>query len=101
MSCQIGCYKETPGLRVRRVAEMRTCLAYVPGSAQLFTLNLDAWLIFELARSWAGEAMVDAYCRSTGLAAAAGRIRLSAGLEHLLTNGIIEPAEPAGGDEAR
>ena len=93
MSCPIGCYRETPRLRVRPVPEMRTCLVYVPDRAQLYTLNVDAWLIFELARSHGGQELLDRYAKAIGGAVEAATGRLRAGLDRLVANGIIETTQ--------
>jgi hypothetical protein len=93
VSCPIGFYRETPRLRVRPVPEMRTCLVYVPDRAQLYTLNVDAWLIFELARAHGGKALLERYREAIGGAAEAAATRLRAGLDRLVANGIIETAQ--------
>jgi hypothetical protein len=41
-------FKKVESLRVRPVDEWSHCLVFTPEAPALITLNLDAWLIFEL-----------------------------------------------------
>lgn len=47
-SSPVDCVSSVPGLRLRPVPEMGTCLAYDPARARLHTLNPTAWLILSL-----------------------------------------------------
>src|SRR5262249_24233575 len=49
VSSRRECYRRTPGLRVRPVPELSTCVVFTPAAPQLFNLNPHAWLILELA----------------------------------------------------
>lgn len=43
-----ACVSAAPGLRLRPVPELGTCLAYDPARARLHRLNASAWLILSL-----------------------------------------------------
>lgn len=44
-----------PGLRLRPVPELGTCLAFTPTPPRLHTLNPTAWLLAELCGRYDGE----------------------------------------------
>lgn len=48
MSFHNGCWSQTRGLRIRPVPEFKRCCVYVPAQAQLYWLDLNAWLTLEL-----------------------------------------------------
>jgi hypothetical protein len=69
VSSRIGSYKRTPGLRLRPLPELGTCLAFVPEEPRLYTLNLHAWLVLELCEYFEAESLVEEY-----LAAASNKV---------------------------
>lgn len=98
MNFQTGCFRRSPGLRLRAIPELDTCLVYRPRPPKIFRLNLSAWLVLELCEGLDGSKLVDRYWRTSGNRMngeqAASQVR--AGLDLLLHNCLIEldPAEP-------
>jgi hypothetical protein len=92
-----GYCSHAPGLRLRAVEELDACVAFLPGQARLFRLNLHAWLILELSRGASTEAVRRAYLdeMASRMSPLAAEASLAAGLEILVGNGLlrIEAAE--------
>jgi hypothetical protein len=61
VSCQSGCWSQTSGLRIRPVPELKRCCVYVPASARLYWLDLNAWLSLELCDGSREELIVLRY----------------------------------------
>lgn len=104
MSFQTGCYRKSPGLRVRALPELDTCLAYVPRPPRLCRLNLAAWLILELCERGSAADLRDAYCDAVGDSTdrTYSMAKLEEGLSELVELGVLQRIEPDGnerGDE--
>ena len=63
MSSRNGCFRKTPGLRIRPVPEMGYCFVFTPANPHVFTLNPAAWLILELCDGQTPQALLRAYRR--------------------------------------
>jgi len=87
----IGTPTRTPGLRLRPIPELGTCLAYTPSPPRLHTLNPLAWLIVELCDGSLGrDLQQDFLARSVPpLAAADALQQLQSGLAMLHDTGIL------------
>jgi hypothetical protein len=84
------------GLRVRPVPELGTCVIYTPARPRLYTLNPNAWLIFELATRHPIAGLEDAYFAHTvpPMTNSVARRQLQEGLEMLTQCGILEQVSP-------
>jgi len=58
-------YRQRPALTVRPVPEAETCIIYCADSPRLYTLNLGAWLVFELCRGRTSGEITAAYAALT------------------------------------
>ncbi len=100
MTFRNGCFRHAPGLRLRRLPEMNSCLVFKPGVPHLYTPNLSAWLLLELCPGRTDleleAAFVDAV--SPTLDEGEARHQASVGVELLLQQGLIE--RTAAGAEA-
>lgn len=91
------CVSAAPGLRLRPVPEMGTCLAYDPVRARLHTLNATSWLLLTLCdgrpRAVIAAEFNDALRSLPGRAPEQGAF--SRGLEQLAALGLVTTAAPA------
>ena len=87
-----GCYRKTPGLRVRPVPEWDRCIVFTPAAPKLYTLNLSAWLVFELFADAPAATATRAYLAATvpPESEEAARRNLDDCLRMLQDNGILE-----------
>jgi hypothetical protein len=87
-----GCFRHVPGLRIRRLPEINSCLVFKPGEPHLYTPNLSAWLLLELCPGRSDleleEAFLDAV--SPAVDEQEARRQSQAGIELLLQKGLIE-----------
>jgi hypothetical protein len=87
-----GCFRHAPGLRIRRLPEMNSCLVFKPGAPHLYTPNLSAWLLLELCPGRTDleleEAFIDAVAPAIDEDEA--RQKATAGVELLLRESLIE-----------
>lgn len=92
MSSPTGCYRKTPGLRVRPVPEWDRCIVFTPAAPKLYTLNLSAWLVFELFAETPIAAATEAYMAAVvpPESEATARRNLDDCLHMLQDNGILE-----------
>ena len=93
-----GCFRHTPGLRLRRVPEINNCIVFKPGEPRLFTPNLSAWIILELCPGKTDLELEEAFLRmvSPVLDEREGRWHLAQGVDLLLSQGFIERVTPDG-----
>lgn len=84
-------YAHVASVRARRVREWENCVIYTPASPDLYLLNLNAWLIFELCDgdSLAGIEMRYLEAVEDRLAQGEAREQLESGLSYLERAGII------------
>ncbi len=94
-----GCFRHSPGLRVRPVPELETCIVFTPASPRLYRLNLNAWLILELCSGETRPGLEEAYADAVGNGVTPDerRQQLQEGLDLLLGSGIIIDDGNAGG----
>jgi hypothetical protein len=59
--CPSICYALEPGVRLRPVPELGTCLAYLPARRSLHRLNAPSWLLATLCDGRSLEAIEAAY----------------------------------------
>lgn len=87
-----GCYRKTPGLRVRPVPEWDRCIVFTPAAPKLYTLNLSAWLVFELFAETPVATATEAYMAAVvpPESEATARRNLDDCLQMLQDNGILE-----------
>lgn len=97
MTFRNGCFRHVPGLRLRRLPEINSCIVFKPGVPHLFTPNLSAWLLLELCPGRTDleleEAFVDAVAPT--LDDSTARRQAQDGVELLLEQGLIERAAGA------
>lgn len=84
-------YARVASVRARRVREWENCVVYTPVSPNLYLLNLNAWLIFELCDGDSLAGIERRYLEAVEdrLAQGEAREQLEAGLSHLERAGII------------
>jgi hypothetical protein len=87
-----GCFKHAPGLRIRRLPEINSCIVFKPGVPHLYTPNLSAWLLLELCPGKTDieleAAFVDAVASTIDEHEA--RQQMQDGVDRLLEQGLIE-----------
>lgn len=87
--------RHAPGLRLRPVPELSTCLAYTPQPPRLHTLNPSAWLIMELSRDGGRDLEQDYVSRTAPpLSADDARRQLREGLADLEAAGLLHIMQP-------
>lgn len=91
-------YRQARGLALRRSPSTEVLFALDPGSQKIVTLNLAAWLAFELCDGKTEEEILSAYAASLGLGAERAWAQLAPALEGLVAGGMLERA-PAGASE--
>lgn len=91
MTSLTGCFRQSPGLRLRPVPELDTCLVYRPRPPRLFRLSLSAWLVLELCDGLDDAQLVDAYRQTAGNRMNGEQAARQArqGLEMLMQNGLV------------
>lgn len=84
-------YSRVPGVRLRPVPELGTCLAYTPAQPRLHQLNPTAWLVLELAEGLDHAALEAAFlARATPrLARSDARRSLAAAIALLREAGLL------------
>lgn len=95
MSFPTGCWRKSPGLRVRPVAEWSSGVAYLPRPPRLVMIDLHAWLVLELCDGRPVDAVRRDYAavvQTHGVADGADD-RLAACLAELDRLGLIESVE--------
>jgi hypothetical protein len=89
---QNGCFRHVPGLRIRRLPELNSCIVFKPGVPHLFTPNLSAWLLLELCPGLTDleleQAFIDAVVPT--VADEEARRQATEGIEMLLEQGLVE-----------
>lgn len=103
MTFHNGCFRHAPGLRIRRLPEINSCIVFKPGEPHLFTPNLSAWLLLELCPGRTDLQLEAAFVQSVTPALTDDEARRQAheGIEVLLTNGFIERVNDAATAEDR
>lgn len=88
-------FRQAPGVRLRGVPELGTCLAFTPTPPKLHTLNPAAWLIAELcARPGAATLQDEFLSRSVPpLSLTDATAQLAEGIRQLQDSGIIQWSE--------
>ncbi|RKH36034.1 hypothetical protein D7Y13_04595 [Corallococcus praedator] len=84
-------YRQGRDLSLRRSPSSEVLFALDPGSRKIVTLNLPAWLAFELCDGKTEEEMLSSYTASLGLGAERAWAQLAPTLEGLVSSGMIEP----------
>jgi hypothetical protein len=89
-----GCFRHVPGLRIRRLPEINSCIVFKPGVPHLFTPNLSAWLLLELCPGLSDIELETAFMDAVAPTVAEDEARRQAhtGIETLLQQGLIERA---------
>jgi hypothetical protein len=84
-------YDKVASVRARRVREWENCVIYTPASPNLYLLNLNAWLIFELCDGDSLAGIEQRYLEAVEdrLLADEARMHLDAGLSFLERAGIV------------
>ena len=93
MPSPTGCYRLVPGVRVRPVPELETCVVFTPADPKLYRLNLNAWLILELCQGRSHADLTAVYLEAVPPAPDAPA-QLQGGLATLLEAGIVERFQP-------
>nr|AYM52395.1 hypothetical protein [Cystobacter sp.] len=83
-------YRQGQGLSLRRSPSSEVLFALDPGSRKIVTLNLSAWLAFELCDGKTEEEVLSVYAASLGLGAERAWAQLAPALEGLASSGMIE-----------
>ncbi|MEG3843337.1 hypothetical protein [Microcoleus sp. herbarium14] len=92
MSYQNSCYRKKANLQIRQIAETDTCLIFAPDNANLYSLDLSAWLIFELCDGKSQEEIEKTFLEAVAstLTNEKARSYFNEGLNSLLEDKIIE-----------
>lgn len=83
-------YQQSRGLSLRRSPPCEVLFALDPGSQKIVTLNLAAWLAFELCDGKTEHEVLSAYAASLGLGADSAWGQLAPALDGLVSSGMIE-----------
>ncbi|MCY1083436.1 aKG-HExxH-type peptide beta-hydroxylase [Archangium lansingense] len=83
-------YRQGQGISLRRSPSSEVLFALEPGSQKIVTLNLPAWLAFELCDGKTEEELLSAYATSLGLGAEHAWAQLAPTLEGLTSSGMID-----------
>ncbi len=85
-------YSRVPGVRLRPVPELGTCLAYTPARPRLHQLNPTAWLVLELAEGRDHAALEAAFFARAvpDLTRAQARRSLDTAIALLRDGGLLE-----------
>lgn len=97
MTFRNGCFRHVPGLRLRRLPEINSCIVFKPGVPHLFTPNLSAWLLLELCPGRTDLELEAAFIDIVAPKVNESEARQQAqdGVELLLEQGLIERAAGA------
>ena len=97
MTFRNGCFRHVPGLRIRRLPEINSCLVFKPGVPHLYTPNISAWLLLELCPGQTDLELETAYVDAVAptLEEGAARRQAHEGIEVLLQQGLIERVSDA------
>jgi hypothetical protein len=84
-------YARVASVRARRVREWENCVIYTPEAPNLYLLNLNAWLIFELCDGDSLAGIEQRYLAAVEdrLTQGEAREQLDAGLSYLERAGIV------------
>ncbi|HEU4408229.1 MAG TPA: HEXXH motif-containing putative peptide modification protein [Polyangiaceae bacterium] len=85
-------YRHNRGVPLRRSPSAEALFALEPGSQKIVTLNLAAWLAFELCDGKTEREVLSAYAAATGLGADRAWVELAPALGELRASGMIVPA---------
>jgi len=83
-------YRQGQELSLRRSPSTEVLFAVHPGSQKIVTLNLPAWLAFELCDGKTEEELLSVYAASLGLGAERAWAQLAPTLEGLVASGMLE-----------
>ncbi|WP_342376830.1 HEXXH motif-containing putative peptide modification protein [Myxococcus stipitatus] len=83
-------YRKGTHLSLRRSPSSEALFALDPRTQRIVTLNLAAWLAFELCEDKTEEEMLSAYTASLGLGTERGWAQLAPTLEGLVASGMVE-----------
>ena len=91
MRYQHGCFRKSEDARVRLVAEMDVCLVYTPHKPSLHTLNLSAWLVFEMCDGRSLRSLQRAYFAAIepSRSEEAAKLEVKEILEYLVSSGLV------------
>ncbi|MEG4293066.1 hypothetical protein Q5692_30930 [Microcoleus sp. C2C3] len=89
---QNSCYKKKANLQIRQIAETDTCLIFAPDNTTLYSLDISAWLIFELCDGKSREEIEKTFLESVvpTLTDEKARSYFNEGLNSLLEEKIVE-----------
>ena len=92
MTFRNGCFRHVPGLRMRRLPEINSCIVFKPGAAHLYTPNLSAWLLLELCPGRTDLELEAAYVDAVAptVDESEARRQVQDGVDQLLEQGLIE-----------
>lgn len=92
MTFRNGCFRHVPGLRIRRMPEINSCIVFKPGLPHLYTPNLSAWLLLELCPGRTDLELEQAYVDAVAPTVDGEEARRQAGegMELLLAQGLVE-----------
>lgn len=92
MTFQNGCFRHVPGLRIRRLPELNSCIVFKPGVPHLYTPNLSAWLVLELCPGLTDLELEQAFMSAAlpVLDEEEARRQAQQGVDVLLEQGLIE-----------
>lgn len=87
-----GCFRHVPGLRIRRLPEINSCIVFKPGEPHLYTPNTSAWLLLELCPGLTDLQLETAFVEAVMpvVSEDEARRQVGEGLEMLLAQGLIE-----------
>ncbi|WNG18203.1 aKG-HExxH-type peptide beta-hydroxylase [Cystobacter fuscus] len=83
-------YRQGQGLSLRRSPSTQVLFALDPASRKIVTLNLAAWLAFELCEDKTEHEVLSGYAASLGLGTEHAWAQLAPTLEGLVSSGMIE-----------
>jgi len=86
-------YRQGRNLSLRRSPASEVLFALDPASRKIVTLNLSAWLAFELCDGKTEEEVLSSYTSSLGLGADRAWAQLAPTLKGLVSSGMIEQVE--------
>jgi len=91
---QNGCFRHAPGLRIRRLPEINSCIVFKPGVPHLYTPNPSAWLLLELCPGRTDLELEEAFVEAVSPTVDEDEARRQAsdGMDVLLAQGLVERA---------
>lgn len=98
-----GCFRHVPGLRIRRLPELNSCIVFKPGVPHLYTPNLSAWLVLELCPGLTDLELERAFMNAAlpVLDEEEARRQAQEGVDVLLEQGLIERTSGQDAPQAR